>query len=87
MTKGKRQIGHLQFHLDQPTEYSFAELHTWVIWQFPRTDGQGMLGAVHPPIAQHGWLPALVHPYKERVIIHAHHPQTYPTPEAAADAL
>lgn len=88
MTKAtQKQIGQLQFHPDQPTQYSFADLHNWVIWQFPRANGQGLCGAVHPPIAGYGWLPALIHPVRQNAIIYGHSLQTYPTPEAAADAL
>ena len=88
MTKSsKKQIGQLHFHLDQPTEVMFSELTAWVIWQFPHSQHSTLPGAVHPPIASHGWLPAHVLPHQQRVIVHAHLGQTYLTPEAAAAAI
>jgi hypothetical protein len=82
-----KQIGDLTFHPDKPTEYSYTDLHAWVIWQFPRSEEITLPGAVHPPIARYGWLPARLQPYLGRVSIHAHHPQSYDSPEAAAAAI
>ena len=82
-----KAIGSLQFDRTKPTELSFAELYTWVIWQFPRKQKTGLYGAVHPPIPEHGWLPAVIYPQKQQLVIHAHLEKTFPTPEAAADYL
>jgi hypothetical protein len=34
-----------------PTELPLPACFTWVIWQFPRKQGGGLLGAVRPPTA------------------------------------
>lgn len=86
-TDNKKQIGHLYFYLDKPTELTFFELQSWVLWQFPHKSGTTLTGAVHPPLAEYGWLPAYIWPQQKRVIVHAHHDRTYPSPEAAAAAL
>ncbi len=86
-TNHKKQIDQLYFHLDQPTELTFVELHNWVIWQFPHLYGDALCGAVHPPISGYGWLPALVQPLQARVVVYAHQEQKYVTPEAAADTF
>lgn len=71
--------------LDQPTELTFADLHTWVIWQYPRQIGKGLCGAVRPPVPEHGWLPAVIR-LKEKVVqIHGHIDQSFDSPNAAAD--
>ena len=83
----QQQIGDLPFYSDKPTEYNYSDLYAWVIWQFPRSGGTSLPGAVHPPIARYGWIPARLQPRLGRVIIHAHHAQCYDSPEAAAAAL
>lgn len=73
--------------LDQPTELPFADLHTWVIWQYPRQIGKGLCGAVRPPVAEHGWLPAVIRLKEKAVQIHGHINQSFDSPNAAADWL
>lgn len=73
--------------LDRPTELSFAELYSWVIWQFPRPKSGGLCGAVRPAAAEHGWYPALIKLKEQRVLVHGHLGQQFPTPAAAADWL
>lgn len=80
-------IDKIEFSQEAPTELSFQELYDWVIWQFPRLHGKALHGAVHPPVARHGWLPAIIEPQKKRVSVYAHLEARYATPEAAADAL
>ena len=85
MTKNNpKAIASLQFEATKPTEFSFSELYTWVIWQFPQKQKSGLCGAVHPPIPEHGWLPATIYPQKQQLTIHAHLAETFTTPEAAA---
>ena len=80
-------IDEIPFSQDKPTELTFQELHTWVIWQFPRNHGKVLHGAVHPPLARHGWLPAIIEPQLKRVPVYAHLETRFATPEAAAEAL
>ena len=82
-----KAIDSLHFDTTKPTDLAFAELYTWVIWQFPRKQKSGLCGAVHPPIPGHGWLPAIINPQKQQITIHAHLAETFATPEAAADFL
>ena len=88
MTHKKHKIIEaVELSTSEPTEVELTTLYTWVVWQFPRKSMGGLSGAVHPPIPQHGWLPAVIHPRKEIVIIHAHLPKNFATPEEAADVL
>lgn len=68
-----------------PTKLTFDELYTWVIWQFPRSKQKGLCGAVHPPIPEHGWYPAIIFVKEKCVEVYAHHEMLYPTPESAAE--
>jgi hypothetical protein len=68
-----------------PTELPLQALFTWVIWQFPRKQGGGLLGAVRPPTAKHGWFPAIIHNKSKTVLVHGQVERPFSTPEAAAD--
>lgn len=81
----KHVVADIVFRTNRPTRLTFAELYTWVIWQFPRQKGTGLCGAVRPPIAEHGWFPALIQSKEKRVQVYAHLDETFSTPEAAAD--
>lgn len=72
-------------HKDQPTDLSFKDLFTWIIWQFPKPKGNGMCGAVRPPIAKHTWYPALIKQREKRVQVHGHLDQEFTSAKAAAD--
>ena len=82
-----KAIDSLKFDATEPTELSFSALYTWVIWQFPRKQKNGLCGAVHPPIPSYGWLPAVIYPQKKQLAIYAHLDKTFDTPEGAADYL
>ncbi len=71
--------------LDRPTELSFGELYTWIIWQFPKPKGDGMCGAVRPPIAKHTWYPALIRQEEKIVSVHGHLKQEFSSAKEAAD--
>ena len=83
MTTEQKIIADLAFYVDKPTSFSFAVLHRWVIWQFPRPHQDGMIGAVHPPTSEHPWYPAIVKAKSEEVLIHAHVEAGYESPETA----
>jgi hypothetical protein len=40
---------------------------------------------VHPPLEAHGWFPAVIRPEKNEVQVHGHVPETFATPEQAAE--
>ncbi|MEJ2746715.1 MAG: hypothetical protein P8183_02180 [Anaerolineae bacterium] len=89
MSQMKKQIANLLLKSHKPTRLKFEDLHTWTIWRFPRKVENGYCGAVHPPIAAHGWLPAVIcvtEKFKE-THIYGHLDQTFETPEAAANYL
>lgn len=68
-----------------PTNLTYNELYTWVIWQYPKQKNGGLCGAVHPPIPGHGWIPALIMLDKKCVAVYAHLNEYYPSPEQAAE--
>lgn len=83
----KKEIANLKLHVAKPTTFKISLLIEWVIWQFPKksTSEDGFCGAVHPPLENHGWLPAIVQPGKKEVIIYGHAPEPFKAPELAAD--
>ncbi len=87
MSKATHQIAGLALQTGKPTRLTFAQLHEWVIWQFPRHKGPGMCGAVHPPVAGAGWYPAIVDAARKRADVYGHLEEPFSTPEAAADWL
>lgn len=87
MSDETKTIAALGFNSDQPTELSFDDLFTWVIWQFPIPRGGGLCGAVRPPIANFGWLPAIIKGKKKQVVVHGHLKEAFNTPQSAADWL
>jgi hypothetical protein len=83
MTSSKKVTSSLYIRTDGPTELSFDELYTWVIWQFPRITAGGMCGAIRPPIAKHGWFPAIIRQQEGRVLVHGHLDEEFLTPNDA----
>lgn len=69
---------------DETTPVPRAALHGWIIWQFPRPRQGGLCAAVHPPVAGHGWLPAIVHAKARQVRIFGQVPPAA-SPETAVD--
>jgi len=87
MAQSERSIASVKLSTDQPTELSFADLYTWIIWQFPRPKGIGMCGAVRPPIPKHTWYPAVIIRQEQRVFIHGQVDREFKSPDAAAKWL
>lgn len=81
----KKEIAHLKFNDTKPTSLNLKLLQDWVIWQFPKKRDKGYCGAVHPPLANHGWFPAIIRLDKNEIQIHGHVSQTFNSPEMAAD--
>lgn len=81
----KKEIAQLKFSGTKPTTLNLKLLQEWVIWQFPKKMANGFCGAVHPPMAKYGWFPAIIHPEKNEAQIYGHIPETFDTPELAAD--
>jgi hypothetical protein len=80
-------IANLAINVDRPTDLSFDDLYTWVIWQFPRKRGKWLCGAIRPPIANHQWLPALIDPIECIVKVHGDAKQQFDTPDEALNWL
>lgn len=69
----------------KPTMISHKQLRSWVVWQYPKKVAGGYCGAVHPPTAHFGWLPAVIYRNKKEVQIYGHLPEPFDSPESAAD--
>ena len=68
-----------------PTELPLSALFTWVVWQVPRRQAEGQIGAVRPPTTAYGWWPAIINNKTEMVIVHAQVEQPFDSPETAVD--
>ena len=83
----KKEIATLKFDNTKPTRFSFNLLHEWVVWQFPKTVDNSLIGAVHPPMQNHGWIPATIQIEKQVAHVYGHLSETFASPELAADYL
>lgn len=83
MTGDKKVVGTVTFEATKPTAVSFKQIHHWVIWQFPQPHPDGMCGAVHPPLPNHGWIPAVIDSSRQMAHIFAHLAEPYNSPETA----
>lgn len=81
----KIEIAQLKLNNTKPTTLNLRLLHEWVVWQFPKKATNGFCGAVHPPQEDYGWFPAIIRPEKNEAQVHGHVPETFATPELAAD--
>ena len=87
MTRAKDEysIAGISINKKTPTKFSFNDLYTWVIWQYPKQKNKGLCGAVRPPIPDHGWLPAIILVKEKSVEIYGHQDTLFPSPELAAE--
>ena len=86
-SRARKTIDGIKFNGNKPTELPMSDLYTWVIWQFPRFEGEKLCGAVHPPIKEFGWMPAAISSRSRRIEVHAHLEGTFATPEEAANIV
>ena len=84
MSGNRHRVESVDLRTDGPTELTLDDLYTWVVWQFPRLKRSGLCGAVRPPIANHGWFPALINRHDKRLLVHGHLNQEFATPAEAA---
>lgn len=83
--RGKtRTIGSVELNLEGPTELSMPDLHSWVLWQYPKLKGGWLIGAAHPPEPAFGWYPARIQPQKQRIQLFANVTDPFSSPEEAA---
>jgi hypothetical protein len=87
MSQKTRMLDNIKFNNDQPTKLDFYQLYTWTIWQYPRKIKEGLCGAVHPPLPEHGWFPAVIQRKEKKIQVHAHLDKEFETPESAARFL
>ena len=80
-------IANITLMKDKPTEVTFDDLYEWVIWQYPRQKDGGLCGAVHPPLANHTWYPALIAYLDKKVLIYGHIDKLFRSPDEAAEWL
>lgn len=83
----KKEIATLKFDSTKPTRFTLKLLHDWVVWQFPKKADAGFMGAVHPPLEKHGWIPATIQIEKQVAFVYGHLSETFASPELAADYL
>lgn len=76
-----KTIDTLLLSTELPTEVSFRQVYSWVLWQFPQTEKGWFRGAVHPPIADYGWLPAFIDAQTKKVQIFAQIKEPLASPE------
>ena len=87
MNEKSHKVANILIRKDRPTEVKYGDLYNWVIWQFPRQMSDGLCGAVHPPLANHTWYPAVIGYQNKKIVIHGHVNQEFSTPNEAADWL
>lgn len=87
MSSSDTTIASVTFTMDNPTVLSLEDLYHWVIWQFPRLKESALCAAVHPPLPDFGWIPALIDTNEDEITVFAHLEERYDSPEAAADAV
>jgi hypothetical protein len=85
MTNLAKKVDTIMLKTDQPTELSFTDLYTWVIWQYPRQAGKGLCGAVRPPVPEQGWFPAVIRLKEQVVQVHGHLDKKFDSPNEAAE--
>jgi len=85
MNEEEQVVANINLSKQQPTKLTFQKLYTWVIWQFPIPKGDGLYGAVHPPIPEHGWYPAVILVEEKCVNVFAHLNRRFSTPETASE--
>ncbi|MAT99969.1 MAG: hypothetical protein CL608_22745 [Anaerolineaceae bacterium] len=81
----KKEIAQLKLNNTKPTTLNLKLLQEWVVWQFPKKIANGFCGAVHPPLKEHGWFPAIIRPEKNEAQVHGHVAETFASPELAAE--
>ena len=87
MSEPNKRVALLDLRADGPTELRRKDLYSWVVWQYPRKIGQGLCGAVSPPLAKHGWYPAEIKNKGQLILVHGQIRKPFKTPSAAADWL
>lgn len=84
-TQSEFKVDNITLSKKQPTKLTYDELYTWVIWQFPKLKGDGLCGAVRPPIPDHHWYPAIIYLKEKKVDVYAHVGDEYDSPETASE--
>jgi len=83
----QKEIGTILINTQEPTELSLRDLYNWVVWQFPRKKGNGLCGAVKPPLRGHSWYPALIRQKDKKIFVHGHLGLDFDSPDSAAEWL
>ena len=81
----KNEGSQIKLNSSKPTTVNQKQLTNWVVWQYPKKIAGGYCGAVHPPTAASGWLPAVIYRNKKEVQVHGHVTEPFDSPESAAD--
>ncbi|MBE2202240.1 MAG: hypothetical protein IAE79_26760 [Anaerolinea sp.] len=78
-------VANLTFFNEQPTTVLREALFNWILWQFPALKQGNLCGAIHPPLAGHGWLPVIIHIHEKKVQVFAHLDLRFDSPETAVE--
>jgi len=81
----KIKVAGITLRVDKPTNIAIHRLFGWVIWQFPRPQKKGYLGAIRPPGAEQAWLPAVIRAEEDRVKVYGNVTEKYSSPEQAVE--
>ncbi len=80
-------VANIRLRSDSPTELTVGEIFKWVIWQYPLEISGGLCCAVHPPIPNHTWYPAVIGHLDNKIVVHGEINQEFVSPREAADWL
>lgn len=83
----QHHIASIAFQAHKPTQVSAVDLFQWVIWQFPTLKEGGFCAAVHPPLPDHTWYPAIVRNEGQQIQVFAHLNTHFNSPEEAVNYL
>ncbi len=88
MTQTAQQtVASVTLQTNKPTHLSAKDLFNWVIWQFPQPKEGGFCGAVHPPLPDHPWYPAIIRDKGQQIQVYGHLEDEFATPEEAMSYL
>lgn len=85
--KHSEMVANIRLRIDSPTELTIDEIYDWVIWQYPIEIAGGLCCAVHPPIPNHTWYPAIIGHLDNKIVVHGEIDQDFDLPREAADWL
>jgi hypothetical protein len=80
-------VANIRLRKDNPTELTIDDFYEWVIWQYPLEMEGGLCCAVHPPIPNHTWYPAVIGHLDNKIVVHGNINREFGSPREAAEWL